>query len=237
MKIGLLFSGHMRYFEDTAPSWYEHLLNHHEVDIFIHTWNVRGNQKPGYKIDDSESITEEQIRTVYPDAHITIEDYAETIKNVYTNYQKVSAVPVENIVNMYRKIQLCWEMIYDVYDYDLFIRARPDIKLLSPFPKNELADCREKLYVPDINEKGNQICDHLWFGGPYYFGISNVIYYYLDYYYADDIRSAGVVKSRGIRACPIHAETLLYHHAMTHNLPVHETKLRYDIPHKNWNRS
>jgi len=43
-RIALCLSGHLRSEPHTWQSWYDNILSQYDVDVFIHTWNNKGNR-------------------------------------------------------------------------------------------------------------------------------------------------------------------------------------------------
>ena len=86
MKIAVCFSGHMRKFELTFPSWKNFLFDHYDCDIFIHTWSNRGMFLPkdgivtsynevGTVRENDDPIDPSTIQNLYKPKEMIIEDY------------------------------------------------------------------------------------------------------------------------------------------------------------------
>lgn len=230
MKCALVLSGHMRYYEKTFDSLKKFVLDPLQPDIFIHTWNNRGNQIPnsGYTVERSEILDVDDVIARYQPKRIEVENFEEVLPTVRSDYRKVSVVPVANIVNMYRKIYLADQLrLQEETEYDFVIKARPDILFESEIPENEIANLEKTVYVPDT---GNlQINDHVGFGNHTTMTHYSSVYEKIDEYYDPEVSR---VAQTTIKGCGVHAETLLNYHLRKSNLTIVETKLRYHIPHK-----
>lgn len=236
MKTALLLSGNLRYYEKTFDKLKKYLLDVLDTDIFIHTWYNRGLQKrnSGYKLDLSEIIDINHVNDLYEPKRIVVETFNENIKKSLgcNKYRQQHTVPIENILSMYRKIELCdkLRLEYEIdndFKYDLVIRCRPDIVFESPIPSCEINDINNTVWVP--NTKNKQINDHLAFSNGHNMKYYCSLYSKIDSYYDDEAPNPPEVTDKG---CCVHAETLLNYHLRKSILSIQETKTSYFIPHK-----
>lgn len=240
MRVALLLSGNLRYYEKTFDSLKEHLIDVLDVDIFIHTWENRGLQKrdSGYKLDLSDMVDVDHVKELYNPKKIVIEKFDEEMRQSLgvNKYRQQHRVPVENILSMYRKIELCDKLRlgYEVennFKYDLVIRCRPDIVFESPLPKNEIDNITTTVWVPDTGNE--QINDHIAFSNGENMEYYCSLYSKIDTYYYDEAPNPPNVTEKG---CCVHAETLLNYHLRKSDLIIEETKTSYFIPHKKPNK-
>lgn len=229
MNVALLLSGHLRNYEVSYKNLKKHIIDVFDPDIFIHTWNNRGNVIKKYCSDTKLKVNKENVISTYFPKEIVFEDFNEIDKKVNKNYEQNSVVPVSNIVHMYRKMALV-NNIKNEYckknniKYDLVIRARPDLIFESPIPEEELGDIKDFTYVPDTSNK--QINDHLCFSSEENVDFYCSLYYNIDKYYQGGLEPPNTTKT----GCPLHAETMLNFHLKKNKLK--ETNIKYYITHK-----
>lgn len=118
MKIAVCMSGHMRTYEKSLPYIKEQLLNYHNCDIFIHTWeDKKTNWNHVIKEYKPKSICieeQKQFLDNYPNKHLTSQHIRSNL----------------GVIGMYYKIYKCNELKIEhekIYNkYDIVIRIRPD---------------------------------------------------------------------------------------------------------------
>jgi len=131
MKIALCFSGQARAFEKGYEYYKRNLLDHYDVDVYIHTW----------KFPDEDKLTElykpVKIHTQVP----PLGDF----DNKYTNTPNAEKHPPRFTYRMLYSTYVCSHLIEG--DYDWVIKARTDYALNVVIPFNELDN--NQLYVPN----------------------------------------------------------------------------------------
>jgi len=126
MKIALLLSGHLRYFDICRCSLYENLINQNEVDIFIHTWKDRDvSRHKNIKMEYNERVIDE-LRISPNIKNVIVDDYDEF------KHQFINKPFPERLASMYYKVYKSFGMIED--KYDIVIRSRPDLYYNSTIP-------------------------------------------------------------------------------------------------------
>lgn len=233
-----MLSGHLRYYDKTYNELKKNIIDILNPDIFIHTWDNKGIQKrdSGYKIDMSEIVDIDHVKELYKPKKMVVEKYTEDIRRELSpgKYRQQHRVPVENILSMFRKIELCDKLRLDFESelgikYDLVIKCRPDILFNTPIPKEELSVVNDTIWVPDTGNK--QINDHLAFSNGDNMEYYSSLYSKINDYYYDEAPNPPNITEKG---CCIHAETMLnYHLRKLDTLVLRETKTGYKIPHKN----
>jgi hypothetical protein len=83
MKLAVLIFGEYREHELAVKTW--DFLNHFECDIYYSTWNksIQHDDKLGIRIE--EIITEEKIKSIFPNAVTSILDYDEYLGKFVNN--------------------------------------------------------------------------------------------------------------------------------------------------------
>jgi len=131
MKIALCLSGQARAFEKGYEYYKRNLLDHYDVDVYIHTW----------KFPSEDRLTElykpVKIHTQVP----PLGDF----DNKYTNTPNAEKHPPRFTYRMLYSMYVCGHLIEG--DYDWVIKARTDYALNVVIPFNELDS--NKLYVPN----------------------------------------------------------------------------------------
>lgn len=128
MKTALLLSGHMRYFKECFSSLKRSILDVLNPDIYIHTWDEQDRSM----WNDTVSNLNERFIEEYniPVKKIVVEKWLETepiLNNkLFRIGKRIDYFKPIRMVSMYYKIQECFKLIEGM-DYDLVIRARPDL--------------------------------------------------------------------------------------------------------------
>lgn len=128
MKTALLLSGHMRYFKECFSSLKRSILDVLNPDIYIHTWDEKDRSMWNDSVNDNlnEKFIEEYN---IPVKKIVVEKWSETepkLNNKLSQMGNIEYFKPIRMISMYYKIQECFKLI-DGLDYDLVIRARPDL--------------------------------------------------------------------------------------------------------------
>lgn len=174
MRIALCFSGQARAFKQGYEYYKRNLLDHHEVDVFIHTWNFSGVREL-YNLYQPKSM-----RVDYPFAV----DFAEKYTNSAPDKKKW---PAKNVVSSFYSIFMsCLEktnMEIKTRQYDWVIKSRTDFALNRTLPFDEFE--KSKLYIPNCRmvptrDFGN---DQFAVGTSYVMNKYMSTYMYLDTYY------------------------------------------------------
>jgi hypothetical protein len=225
MKVALLLTGHMRNYEKAYENLKANLLDHHDVDIFLHSWSNRGNVVAKYTSDEKEEIEPLDVVNLYKPVRYLFEHPDKVHPNI--NYQQNSVVPVKNIINMYRKIYLAGELLREWdEEYDIVLRFRADLHLKQPLNLDEFKINDNNIYVRDLTN--NQANDHYCIGSVNSVLVYCSLYSLIDAYYMPG-RQPGEIENDG---CALHAETLLRYHLEHSGLNVIEKDIGYYIWHK-----
>lgn len=170
MKIAICLSGHFRKFEETFPSFKAYLMQNHDCDVFIHSWDRMGYHST-YKPDVSADITEKylpRIEQLYRPKKMVIEDsqFIEELKrqgDVYAPHLIGVPKHVGHMASMFYKIYAANELRKrhereTGIQYDWVVRCRPDLKFHGytsiPTDKRDGA-----VYVPSHQNSPGWISD------------------------------------------------------------------------------
>lgn len=135
MKIALLLSGLARKVEEGYEHTWKNLIDNYDVDVYLHAW------------EDEEW---NKVSKVYPFAkNITIQKpfkftkYKEGIKLPHNDTSR--PLPQYDVMSCFRQLPMVysWQNVYQqMYDtqieYDLIVRSRYDLALLSPIDYSSL---------------------------------------------------------------------------------------------------
>jgi hypothetical protein len=158
MKIALILFGHMRTYEQCFQSLKENFLDHYDVDVYMHTWNTIESETKSWHdrhMHNRDVPLEEwlKIKKMYSLKKIDIgtqvvPEVDGVIPGSSLSYlgQKYMAESMKKAMDL---IDPCK---YD--EYDLVVKMRPDIKLLSKLD----------LFVPDSDVvliAGNRTCSEM----------------------------------------------------------------------------
>jgi hypothetical protein len=131
MKIALCFSGQARSFEKGYEFYKKNLLDHYDVDVYIHSW----------KFDKQRELLQLYKPLSYEFTTPPLGDFDRR----YTNTPNAEKHPPRFTWRMLYSMYLCSELICRQYDW--VIKSRTDYALNTVIPFNELDNT--KLYIPN----------------------------------------------------------------------------------------
>jgi hypothetical protein len=142
MKIALCLSGFLRNFDKTFSFWKKYLFDIYNVDIFIDTWNT---------IDYNSDVASQDVLSAFQKniKNINIEKRIINFnKNIMlSHFRQATNGNINNPISMFYKIKSCYLLCkQSSVNYDIIIRARPDLFIISPFIFEE--DYNQYIYVP-----------------------------------------------------------------------------------------
>lgn len=131
MKIALCFSGQARSFEKGYEYYKRNLLDHYDVDVYLHTWHME---------------KEEQLVNLYkPLDHVFEEPPVGDFDIKYTNTPDSVKHPPRFTYRMLYSMNMVKSLIHG--DYDWVIKTRTDYALNVKIPFDKLDNT--KLYIPN----------------------------------------------------------------------------------------
>ncbi len=170
MKIALCLSGHMRKFEQIAPS----LRFLPACDVFIHTWDKLGYAS-NYKTDSALNSTNiDKIKKLYNPAQLVVENSSfinELIAecNQYAPHLIGVPKPLGHMASMFYKIYAANELrkrheMEAGIKYDWVIRSRPDLLFHGDtrLPEYQTG----AVFIPGHLSGGGWLCDQFAISGP-----------------------------------------------------------------------
>lgn len=131
MKIALCFSGQSRSFEKGYEYYKKNLLDHYDVDVYIHTW----------KFDKQRELLELYKPLSYEFQTPPLGDFDRR----YTNTPNPEKHPPRFTYRMLYSMYLCSELLCRKYDW--VIKSRTDYALNVVIPFDQLNN--NKLYIPN----------------------------------------------------------------------------------------
>lgn len=174
MRIALCFSGQARAFRQGYEYYKRNLLDHHEVDVFIHTWTFDKSDEL-FKLYNPKCIQVDRPLKA---------DFASKYPNSAPDKDKW---PAKNVVSSYYSIFMSSLMRINeeirTKPYDWVIKTRTDFALNGVLPFNVFDPT--KLYIPSCRmvptrDFGN---DQFAVGSSYVMTKYMNTYLYLDGYY------------------------------------------------------
>jgi hypothetical protein len=131
MKIALCFSGQARSYEQGYEFYKRNLLDHYDVDVYIHTWHMdEGN---------------ELLHVYKPLDYVFEEPPVGDFDTKYTSTPNPIKHPPRFTYRMLYSMYMCKTLIHG--DYDWVIKSRTDYALNVKIPFGELDNT--KLYIPN----------------------------------------------------------------------------------------
>jgi uridine kinase len=160
MKVALLISGYLRSFKINIEQLKLNLLNHYNIDIYIHITN---NEETKYI---NENIQLDDVLILKPKIMI-VSDNLKFISNINNN--------INNIYNQNYKFYLLNQKRIEIerienFKYDIVIKMRPDVYLKEKIILNPE---KNYIYIPTdtkidknklVNITDNYICDIIAYG-------------------------------------------------------------------------
>lgn len=202
MKIALCFSGQPRAFKAGYEYYKANLLDHHEVDVFIHSWNSERN--------------DEIVELYKPKAYEFENLLAGDFDSIYTNTPNPKVFPARNTVfqlySMYKSMIIKCEHENKLhFKYDWVIKSRTDYALNGKIPFDTLDST--KLYIPDCRvvptrDFGN---DQFAFGSSEIMDKRMSIWVNMNDYYRSGVQMNGeAMMSAHIKATGLFGNNLVY---------------------------
>lgn len=182
MKIALCLSGQPRSFKQGYSYHKEHLLDYHDVDVFIHTWAVRGIEELNILYRPKAMLVESSLEGNFDQMYINTPDAIRhpprfTVSMLYSMWQS------SNLREEYEKKHK--------FKYDWVIKSRTDFALNTLIPFELLNP--DLLYIPNertvpTRDFGN---DQFAFGGSDVMSKRMGIYENIDRFYNEGVQMIG----------------------------------------------
>lgn len=194
MKIALCFSGQLRSFEKGYEYYKRNLLDHYDVDVYIHSWT------PG---------NPEIVKLYNPKNVLFSTPLLENVNNKYTNTPNPQKFPPNNTYSMLYSMYMVSKMLKTKYDW--VIKSRTDYALNVQIPFDKLDNT--KLYIPNCRmvperDFGN---DQFAFGSQSTMDKYMKTYLFIDEYYAAGNQFIGEnMMQANLHKHNLHGENLVY---------------------------
>lgn len=156
MKVALILTGHMRDWEDFFPTIKKEILDKYNPDVYISSFNHDLDSIREYESEEDRIIDDRENDLNYFNPEKIISHYRPK-KYIFRddNYQldfNFNNIVIERCPVEYSKRNiLSWHTLYlsldiiDLNEYDIIIRARPDV-----YVKNINLKTDKKLVFPDL---------------------------------------------------------------------------------------
>lgn len=202
MKIALCLSGQPRSYRQGFEYHKKNLLDHYDVDVFIHTWK-------GPDLNDLISLYK-------PIWFMQEEPLTQPFDIMYPNTPNAVAHPPRFTVSMLYSIYKSYEMkvqyeLHKKFTYDWVIKSRTDYALNVKIPFEELD--KTKLYIPNCRmvperDFGN---DQFAFGSSSVMNRRMSIYLNMQHFYDQGVQMIGEDMMRAqLHESGLHGENLVY---------------------------
>lgn len=204
MKIALCFSGQPRSFRAGYQYYRDNLLEHYDVDVFIHSWNSERN----------DEIVELYKPKAYEFQDTLVGDYDKLYTNTPNPHKWPPRFTVAALYSMYKSMLLkCSAESQSQTKYDWVIKSRTDYALNGKIPFESLE--ATKLYIPDCRmtaarDFGN---DQFAFGSSAVMDKRMSIWPHMNDYYRSGVQMIGEdMMSAHIKANGLTGDNLVYVH-------------------------
>ena len=131
MKIALCFSGQVRSFEKGYEYYKRNLLDHYDVDVYIHSWKFQDSNKLVDLYKPKDYLFEDKLMGNYD--------------LIYTNTPNAQKWPPRFTYSALYSMKEVSKLIDGQYDW--VIKSRTDYALNTVIPFNELWN--QRLYIPN----------------------------------------------------------------------------------------
>jgi hypothetical protein len=174
MKIALCFSGQARSFEKGFEYYKKNLLDHYDVDVYIHSWQF------------DEQI---KLQDLYkPVAFVTEKNLETDADTKYINTPNAQKYPPRFTYSALYSINECRMMMNTHIKYDWVIKTRTDYALNVKIPFEQLDNT--KLYIPNCR----MVPEHDFGNDQFAFGSQDTMNKYMSTFEnLDKYYSAGAV--------------------------------------------
>jgi len=171
MKVAILLYGHMRTYKETIQNNLDYLIKPLNADVFIHTWNDRDMSYGG--ISFKEENLEETAIKLYNPKKIIVENYDDVYINEliykiekYKNKVFGKRARPDRIVSMLYKVNQVFNMVDNIFEYDIIIKSRPDLFFdrkieLSDFNIDNINIPKERDIIPPKAYSNGFLCGYL----------------------------------------------------------------------------
>ena len=203
MKIALCLSGQPRSFEKGYEYHKKNLLDHYDVDVFIHTWADSPGLEELFKLYDPVSVMVEQK---------PVGDFDERFTNTPNAVVHPPRFTVAMLYSIFKSCELkVAHELTNKFSYDWVIKSRTDYALNIKLPFEELDNT--KLYIPNCRmvptrDFGN---DQFAFGGSDVMNKRMAIYQNMEHFYDQNVAMIGEDMMRAqLHETNLHGENLVY---------------------------
>jgi hypothetical protein len=130
MRVAVIVCGNPRSFKRTYPFFKANVLDTLNPDVFIHTYNLEGKERPDVKVDGTP---EEYINLWNPKAY--------EIEDLKFNYEHLQTM-VPYFKSLYRSHEIMkdYEAVHEI-KYDVILKTRADVKFCHPVKDSYLLPC------------------------------------------------------------------------------------------------
>lgn len=203
MKIALCLSGQPRSFEKGYEYHKKNLLDHYDVDVFIHTWADSPGLEELFKLYDPVSVMVEQK---------PVGDFDERFTNTPNAVVHPPRFTVAMLYSIFKSCELkVAHELTNKFSYDWVIKSRTDYALNIKLPFEKLDNT--KLYIPNCRmvptrDFGN---DQFAFGGSDVMNKRMAIYQNMEHFYDQNVAMIGEDMMRAqLHETNLHGENLVY---------------------------
>lgn len=236
-------SGHARTYMETYEFWRDNLLLHHDVDVFFHIWDTIGPRQMGGGLDgqsgvlSSDPVDVNHVQQIWNPKQIWVDQYLYFHQRFLVQadrwYKTRAGLGLRDIdrplanFSMYYKWYMCNEMKkryaeQNNIQYDMVIRTRPDIGLLSPLPKRCFTN-QKRTYVPiEGSWAPDEISDYMIIGTNEQLDHWCNIYNEIDDKYEKALADGDFTKA-------LYPHKLFYYHFVDHNKPFRALNINCKI--------
>jgi hypothetical protein len=205
MKIALCLSGQARSFEKGYEYHKKNLLDHYDVDVFIHTWDT-----------GEPDVLTEYAKLYNPQAFMVELPLKGNYDEQYTNTPNMEKHPprftVSMLYSMFKSCELkTTSELNNHFNYDWVVKSRSDYALNVKIPFEELDNT--KLYIPNCRmvperDFGN---DQFAFGGTDVMNKRMTVYMNMNHFYDQGVQMIGEDMMRAqLHEYNLHGDNLIY---------------------------
>lgn len=147
MRIALCLSGNVRTFKECVKSpYFQELVGDSSVDTYLTTWGLTYPLTACYPTDPMliDIINEEELKDAYRTDHVKVYQLRNFYRDSYSVSNSLNYGRYEDYVSMHYMIDESFHYAAKNGKYDIIIRSRPDLFMLSEL------DIREANVFPTV---------------------------------------------------------------------------------------
>lgn len=169
MKIALCFGGHLRTYDRCLNSPYlKKFINKYDADIYVSTWEDMYPSSSCYRTDPTLNgkVNMDDVRVKFNTEHVKIYENLEFNSPNLNVFDSLNYGKYSDYLSMHFMINQSLKYAAVTEDYDIIVRIRPDLYLLSELEIFEKTVFPCASFFPDFSPYKYGFTDTFYYGKP-----------------------------------------------------------------------